>query len=149
MSFSTRQRLQSFRYAFAGLQAVLRTEHNTWIHLVLTIAAIITGFALRISRMEWTALVIVFALVWIAELFNTVFEKLADLYTTEQHPQVKIIKDMAAAAVLIAAITAFAVGCIIFLPKLISFSNPSCSLVLPLWPFVFHNSIEIVGVQEH
>ena len=118
--FSTRQRLRSFVYAFAGLRAVLRTEHNTWIHLALTIAAALVGFALSISPMEWIALVIVFAMVWIAELFNTVFEKLSDLYTTEPHRQIKIIKDMAAAAVLVAAIAAFVVGCIIFLPKLIA-----------------------------
>jgi diacylglycerol kinase len=103
------------------LKAVLRTEHNTWVHLAFTIAAVVSGLVFRISRVEWMLLVIVFAMVWMAELFNTVFEKLADLYTTEQHPQIKIIKDMAAAAVLVNAIAAFVVGCIIFLPKLISY----------------------------
>lgn len=118
--FSTRQRLRSFVYAFAGLRAVLRTEHNTWIHLACTIGAASAGLLLHIDALEWMALVIAFALVWMAEIFNTVFEKLADLYTTDQHPQIKLIKDMAAGAVLIAAVAAFIVGAIIFIPKIIA-----------------------------
>lgn len=116
--FSTRQRLRSFVYAAVGLRAVLRTEHNTWIHLAFTIIVAVLAALLRISKWEWMVLTIVFAQVWIAEIFNTVFEKLADLYTREQHPQIKIIKDMAAGAVLLSAIAAFLVGSIIFLPKL-------------------------------
>lgn len=119
--FSLKQRAKSFSYAFAGLLAALRTEHNTWIHLTLTVAAITCGFVCGIERWEWITLLLVFALVWMAELFNTVFEKLADFITTEKHPQIKAIKDMAAAAVLLAAVVAALVGCIIFLPRLASF----------------------------
>jgi diacylglycerol kinase len=119
-SFSGRKRLKSFVFAFAGLRAVLRTEHNTWIHLAFTIVVALMALLLHVSSMEWVALVIVFAMVWMAEIFNTVFEKLADLYTTDHHPQIKVIKDMAAGAVLIAAMAAFLVGCFIFIPRIIA-----------------------------
>lgn len=118
--FSWRARLKSFTYAGDGLRALFRTEHNAWIHLVLTIAAIIMGFALHISRGEWLALLITFALVWMAEIFNTCIEKIMDFISTEQHPQIKIIKDLAAAAVLLSALVALLVGVFIFIPKLLT-----------------------------
>jgi diacylglycerol kinase len=116
--FSTKERLNSFAYAWAGLKAALRTEHNTWIHLFLTILATVLAIYLRISRAEWMALVLSVAMVWTAELFNTVIEKIMDFLSKERHPQIKIIKDMAAAAVLITAIAAVIVGLLIFIPKL-------------------------------
>lgn len=115
--FSFRDRLKSFVYAWAGIKAVLRTEHNTWIHLGLTILSIVLGFVMLISRVEFLALIVVIAMVWVTELFNTCIEKIMDLVSIEKHPRVKIIKDMAAAAVLVAAIAAIVTGAIIFIPK--------------------------------
>ena len=117
--FSSKERLSSFAYAWAGLKAALRTDHNTWIHLTLTIIAFGLAIALRIDRGEWMALVIVIAMVWTAELFNTVIEKIMDFLTTERHPQIKVIKDMAAAAVMVTALAAVIVGLLIFIPKVI------------------------------
>ena len=115
--FSFRDRLKSFVYAWAGIKAVLRTEHNTWIHLGFTILSIVLGFVMLISRVEFLALIVVIAMVWVTELFNTCIEKIMDLVSIEKHPRVKIIKDMAAAAVLVAAIAAIVTGAIIFIPK--------------------------------
>ncbi len=117
--FSWRARLNSFRYAGQGLRALMRTEHNAWIHLVLTILALVLSIVLKISRGEALALVIVIALVWMAELFNTAMEKIMDFISKEHHPHIQVIKDMAAAAVLIAAVAAVVVGCLIFIPKLL------------------------------
>jgi diacylglycerol kinase len=117
--FSSKERLNSFVYAWAGIKAAIRTEHNTWIHLMLTLTAFGLAIALRISREEWMALVIVIAMVWTAELFNTVIEKIMDFLTTERLPQIKIIKDMAAAAVMVTALAAVVVGMLIFIPKLL------------------------------
>lgn len=116
--FSWKARLKSFSYAGDGYRALFRTEHNVWIHFVLTVAALAAGGLLRISRVEWLALIIAFGLVWMAEIFNTCLEKIMDFLTEEQHPQVKIIKDLAAAAVLTAAGVAFFIGLLIFLPRL-------------------------------
>ncbi|MBD0276616.1 MAG: diacylglycerol kinase family protein [Bacteroidota bacterium] len=117
--FSWRARLNSFRYAGQGLRALMRTEHNAWIHLVLTILVLVLSIVLKISRGEALALVIVIALVWMAELFNTAMEKIMDFISKEHHPHIQVIKDMAAAAVLIAAVAAVVVGCLIFIPKLL------------------------------
>jgi diacylglycerol kinase len=117
--FSWKARLKSFSYAGDGFRALFRTEHNAWIHFTLTLTALAAGFLLGISRVEWLALIIAFGLVWMAEIFNTCLEKVMDFLTEERHPQIKIIKDLAAAAVLTAAIVAFVVGLLIFLPRLL------------------------------
>jgi len=71
--------------------------------------------------MEFLMLIAVIAMVWIAELFNTCIEKLIDFVSTEKHPQIKLIKDMAAAAVMIASVAALLVGAIIFIPKIFNY----------------------------
>lgn len=116
--FSWKERGNSFTYAWAGIKAVFRTEHNTWIHLALTVTALVLGFALRITTGEFVALITVMTMVWTAEIFNTALEKTMDFISKEKHPQIKLVKDLAAAAVLITALSAVAVGAIIFLPKL-------------------------------
>ena len=116
--FSWKERDNSFTYAWAGIKAVFRTEHNTWIHLVLTCMAMVIGLVLKISPGEFIALIIVMTMVWTAEIFNTPIEKTMDFISREKHPQIKLVKDLAAAAVLITAVSAMIVGAIIFIPKL-------------------------------
>jgi diacylglycerol kinase len=118
--FSWRQRGHSFGYAFSGLKSAFRTEHNLWIHAALTVIAIILGLLLRIASFEWLVLVVVMALVWMAELFNTALEKAMDFISKERHPQIKLIKDLSAAAVLVTAIAALVAGGLIFIPKFFS-----------------------------
>ncbi len=67
--------------------------------------------------MESSILVVVTGFVWAAEIFNTAIEKIMDYISIDREPEIKFIKDVAAAAVLVAAITAFITGCIIFIPK--------------------------------
>ena len=100
---------------------MLRTEHNSRIHLVLTLTAVAAALLLRISRMEMIILIMVMATVWVAEIFNTALEKAMDFMSKERHPQIKLVKDLAAAAVLITAITAVIVGCLIFIPKMLQY----------------------------
>lgn len=116
--FSWKERGNSFTYAWDGIKAVLRTEHNTWIHLALTVVALTLGFVLKISAGEFMGLIIVMTMVWTAEIFNTAIEKTMDFISKERHPQIKLVKDLAAAAVLITALSAIVVGAIIFIPKL-------------------------------
>jgi diacylglycerol kinase len=115
--FSWKERGNSFTYAWAGIKAVFRTEHNTWIHLALTVVVIISGLVLKISRGEFLALIIVMTMVWTAEIFNTAIEKTMDFISKEKHPQIKLVKDLAAAAVLITALSAVIIGALIFIPK--------------------------------
>lgn len=115
--FSIRGRLRSFYYAAIGIKQFFRQEHNARIHLAAAIVAGLLAWRLKVSRGEAIALVIVIGLVWVTEMLNTCIEKAMDMITREHHPQVKIIKDLAAGAVLIAAITAVIVGSFIFIPK--------------------------------
>jgi diacylglycerol kinase len=71
-----------------------------------------------VTRQELVTLLIVTGFVWSAEIFNTAIEALLDHFHSQRHPRVKFIKDMSAAAVLVAAVTAFLTGLIIFIPKL-------------------------------
>lgn len=118
--FSISQRLKSFKYAFAGLRTLFTEEHNARIHLLAAVIALTTGFVLKISASEWIFLVGAISLVFICELFNTSLEALADFVSPEKHPQIKKVKDLAAAAVLTSALTALITGIIIFLPKIIN-----------------------------
>ncbi|WP_343636673.1 diacylglycerol kinase family protein [Fluviicola sp.] len=118
--FSLSERIKSFQYAYAGLKTLFAEEHNARIHLVAAVLAIVLGFVLNISFNEWMALVIVAGLVFICELFNTSLEALADFVSPERHPQIKKVKDLAAAAVLISAVLALITGILIFLPKIIA-----------------------------
>ncbi|WP_341903232.1 diacylglycerol kinase family protein [Fluviicola taffensis] len=116
--FSITQRLKSFKYAFAGLKTLFIEEHNARIHLVSAVIAIGLGFALKISLNEWISLIVVMGLVFICELINTSLEAMADFASPEKHPQIKKVKDLAAASVLISAVVALLVGIIIFYPKI-------------------------------
>ena len=115
-SIHPRARLSSFGYAIRGIGQLFRQEPNAKIHAVLTVLAIGLGALRHIGKGEWMALGIVIALVWTAEAFNTCIEMLCDLWCDNKyHPQVKIIKDISAGAVLVAAVVAGVTGVIIFL----------------------------------
>lgn len=116
--FSLSARIKSFGYAFEGLYLFFRREHNALIHLAATIVVLLLCFVFPVSRMEVIALLFAVGLVWMAELFNTAIEKMMDFTTSEKLPPIKFIKDLSAAAVLVASIAALATGCLVFIPKL-------------------------------
>ena len=117
--FSLRSRLRSFSYALAGIREFLVREHNARIHLVATICVIIAGLVLHVSATEAAVLAAVTGAVWITEMLNTCIERMMDFFHPEDHPYIKFIKDLAAGAVLVAAITAVVAGLLIFIPKLL------------------------------
>lgn len=108
-----------FFHAVNGIIAVTKSEWNFRFHLLLMILVIGVGIFFRLSSMEWIAVVIVIGMVLITEMLNTTVEKIIDYLKPEFHPAARFIKDAAAGAVLISAITAVIVGIIIFLPKFI------------------------------
>ena len=111
-------RAKSFQYAFAGCWYVMRTQHNAWIHAIVTIIVIIMALWLHISRIEWAILVLTFTAVWMAEFINTALEAVVDMTSPEFHPLAKTAKDVAAAAVLVAAVGAVIIGLLILGPPL-------------------------------
>jgi diacylglycerol kinase len=115
--------LAAFGYAFQGIWHLFRTQRNAQIHLLAAACAVALGAALRIARWEWLALVLTIALVLAAEAVNTAVEAAVDLATSSRHPLAKVAKDAAAGAVLICAVAAVVVGCIVFLPHLWSIAQ--------------------------
>lgn len=116
-------RLRSFGYAFRGVGTMLRSQRNAWIHALATIGVLAAGWALGISANDWKWLILALVAVWGAEALNTALELLADAAKPEFHPLVKQAKDVAAGAVLIAAIGAAAIGALVFIPAAISWFN--------------------------
>ncbi|ERP31954.1 diacylglycerol kinase family protein [Chitinivibrio alkaliphilus] len=116
--FSIRERIESFRYALAGLRSLISTQHNAWIHALCTLIALGAGTLLPISRFEWLILIMGITLVWVAEALNTAMEFLCDAAIPDFHPLVEKAKDVAAGAVFISAIAALCIGILIFTPHL-------------------------------
>jgi diacylglycerol kinase len=117
--FSLRKRAKSFHFAFNGLCQFFTTQHNAIIHAVATMAVITLSLLVKLAFSKFLFIVIAIGLVWVAELFNTAIERLCDMVCPQQHPQIKFIKDVSAAAVLITAIIAVITACIIFIPVLL------------------------------
>ena len=116
--FSIIDRIKSFKYAFNGLKLFFVNDHNGRVHLFAAITAIALSFYLKISSLEWVAILSVISAVFVTEILNSAIEKLADVVSPDFHPKIKVVKDLAAAAVLVAAFLAVAVGLLIFIPKL-------------------------------
>jgi len=110
-------RFKSFKYAFKGISAIVKKEHNFRIHLSAATITVVFGFIYNISAEEWIYLSFAIGIVLISESFNSAVENLCDRISTEKDEKIGKIKDVSAAAVLISALTAVAVGLIIFVPK--------------------------------
>ena len=111
-------RIASFKFAFQGIFFMLRTQKNAWIHLFSTILVIALGFYFKLNKLEWGMIIFAIGLVISAEMINTAIELLTDIISPEHHEKAGRVKDIAAGAVLIAAISAAIIGIIIFLPYL-------------------------------
>ncbi len=116
--FTLTARAKSFKYAFKGILILFKSQHNTWIHALLTSIAILFGILYKINLTEWCLIVFSIGLVFSVEAINTAIENLIDMISPEHNKKAGIIKDIGAGAVLIAAIAAASIGFIIFIPKI-------------------------------
>ncbi len=110
-------RFKSMGFAFKGAIKLITTEHSVMVQSCLAVVLIIAGFYFEISHEEWLIQTLATGLVLGIEGLNTAVEKVADFIHPEYHERIGFIKDIAAGAVFFAAITAIAVGCIIYIPK--------------------------------
>jgi diacylglycerol kinase len=117
--FCIRSRLNSFRFALKGLVSLFMNEHNARIHIVAAITAIATGIILKITALEWSVIVVVIGMVFIAELLNSSLEALSDIERPEYDEGIRKAKDYAAAAVLISAMISVIAGGLIFIPAVL------------------------------
>ncbi len=112
-----KKRIKSFGFAFAGIGVALQ-QTNFKIQISAAIIAVILGFVLDISLFEWIVVISLSGIVLTAEIINTSIEEIVNFISPEKNNKAKIIKDLAAGAVLVVALTAFIVGLIIFIPKI-------------------------------
>lgn len=113
-------RLRSFGYAWRGIVWLVLTQGNALVHLAATVGVVGAGIYWKVTAGEWLALVLAMSTVWLAEGLNTAVEALADRISTEKDPLIGRAKDVAAGAVLIAAIAAAIVGGIVFCPRILA-----------------------------
>jgi diacylglycerol kinase (ATP) len=106
--------LESFNFAFEGIIHVLRTQRNLRLHFVIAALVMIAAVAFDVTRLELIALLISITFVLVAEMLNSAIEAAVDMASTSFDPLAKLAKDVAAGAVLIAAINAVAVGYLVF-----------------------------------
>ena len=112
--------MKSFYYAFCGIKACFKSERNFKVHAATAVAAVIFSFLFKLSAVEWMFIIGSIVSVMTTEIINTAIEKTADFIEPNRNDTIRIIKDMTAGMVLITAIGAFLVACIIFIPKIFS-----------------------------
>ena len=98
---------------------MLQTQHNAWIHAVVAVMVFILAFWLKLPTHDWAILILTVAMVFAAEFMNTAIEAVVDLASPAHHPLAKVGKDVGAAAVLIAALSAVLIGLLILGPPLL------------------------------
>jgi diacylglycerol kinase len=113
-----RKSSRSFGPAFRGFAFLLRNENNARLHLVATVLVLIAGFHYRVSTLEWCVLTTQIGLVWAAEAFNTAIERAVDYISLDRNRKAAVIKDLAAAAVLVLSLSAVVSAGLIFLPRI-------------------------------
>jgi len=112
--------------ALRGIGYCLKNEKHMRIHLIFAASAMFLSWYFRLAVREWLPIIFSITLVITLEMVNTAIERTVDLYTGEKHPLAKAAKDVAAGAVLVAALNALVIGAVVFLPKICKyFSNPS------------------------
>jgi diacylglycerol kinase (ATP) len=112
-----KNRIKSFGPAFKGLFWLFKNEGNAQFHLIATIVVVFAGFYCNVNTTEWIFLCLAIGLVLTAEALNTAIEKLVDLLHPERNKQAGLVKDLAAAGVLIASIISVIIAALVFVPK--------------------------------
>lgn len=112
---------KSFYFACRGIEIFFKAERNGKIQAAIALCAVVAGYCFKVSQFEWVALLFCMGLVIGLEMINTTVEKVCDMHSTEYDEDIKVIKDIAAGAVLWVSILSAIVGCIIFIPHLVAY----------------------------
>ena len=111
--------VDSFNFAIEGLISALKNEKHMKVHILAAIIIVILAIVINASKVEILIISLSVSFVIITELVNTAVEAIIDLVSPERHPLAKLAKDVAAGAVLVAAINALCVGYLLFYDKLL------------------------------
>ncbi|MFL9481375.1 diacylglycerol kinase family protein [Chitinophagaceae bacterium LWZ2-11] len=118
MKQSNQTFLKAFANALNGMRYFFLHERNGKIQISIAIITVVAAIGFGVTVAEWSVILFCIAAVISLEMLNSALEKLCDLVQEEYHPVIKIVKDVAAGAVLWAAIISAVIGLIIFLPKI-------------------------------
>ncbi len=138
--------LKSFLCAFRGIFDAIKSEAHLRFHIVAAFYVAVFAALGDCSKTQWILLILTISSVFCAELINTAFERLCDLYSKEKNEKIRFIKDVSAGAVLVTAIGAALVAVVLFLvegklftafEKLLKAPKVSVPLLftVPLWIF--------------
>ena len=115
-----KRQVKSYRYAAKGVKYTLSTQVNIWIHLLIAMVVLVLAYLLHFTSNQFLILIITIGFVVVAELYNTAIEEMTNLLSPEYNQQAGVVKDVAAGAVLVSAITAAVVGAWLFIPAIIN-----------------------------
>lgn len=115
--------ISSFKFALKGLKAVFSRERNAKIHLFFALTAVVASLVFKISSTKFLLVTLAIILVFFAEIVNTALEKTLDTIYVENSQVVRLVKDMAAAGVLVTATGSIIVAIVVFGPPLIEFAS--------------------------
>jgi diacylglycerol kinase (ATP) len=105
---------ESFNHAAEGVVHALRTQRNLWVHFTIAAVVLVAAIGFGATKIELAVLLLAITFVLVAELVNTAVEAAVDVASTAFDPMAKLAKDIAAGAVLVAALNAVAVGYLVF-----------------------------------
>lgn len=114
-----KRQVHSYRYAAKGVKYTLSTQVNIWVHLLIAVVVLVLAYFLHFTPNQFMILIVIIGFVIVAELYNTAIEEMTNLLSPEFNPQAGVVKDIAAGAVLVAALTAAIVGSWLFIPAII------------------------------
>jgi len=108
----------SFLSSVVGILEIFKTQRNARIILAVAIIVVIIGLSFQITLVEMAILILTIGLVFVSEVFNTMTEEILDIISPQYNHKARIIKDIAAGAVLVSCLISMAVGCLIFLKRI-------------------------------
>jgi diacylglycerol kinase (ATP) len=109
---------ESLGLAAKGIIYLFLYHRNMRIIFMLGIVASLLGIYFKLKGIELVALCVTVTLVFMAEIFNTAIEMTMNILTSKYHTRIKLVKDIAAAVVLLACLNAIAVGYALFAPRI-------------------------------
>lgn len=118
MITQAKRQVHSYRYAAKGVKYTFATQVNIWIHLIIASVVLALAYLLHFNTNQFLILLVTIGFVIVAELYNTAIEEMTNLLSPEFNQQAGVVKDIAAGAVLVSAITAAIVGAWLFIPAL-------------------------------
>ncbi|HHY10161.1 MAG TPA: phosphatase PAP2 family protein [Firmicutes bacterium] len=136
----------SFNDALQGVMYVVRTQRNMRVHLMTGLLVVILATALGVPRVELMILLLTVGAVFIAEVINTAVEEIVNLVTAEYHPLAAVAKNVAAGAVLIAALIAVCIGYLVFIDYFLKFDSSIFRRAIPVRYLIIMTIITVIFV---